>query len=352
MARVVVWSIVVVLALFVIIGSRINLNQYALLPGTAQPVQPFITVPADQAHHVVDPVLLTDVAIGRVTVLNWLWYHLHSDAALLPLLDVTGGTDPAQLTDQGNLEMAQAEAEAKAAALRQLGYVVPATAAGAVVFGTFVGTPASGVLHVGDVITAVDGTVTRTARSLTATLQRYHSGQTVTFTVHAQGSATTHQVPITLHSTRVDLGGGQYVTLNLGVEPEDQVAYSFPVDVRINVTNIGGPSAGLAMTLGVIDTLTGGHLTGGHTVAATGTMDASGQVGDVGGVAQKTVAVERAGATIFLVPPQEYEAAKSKDIPSLKVYAVSTLHQALAILIAHGGTPASVAQASSSHSLG
>jgi PDZ domain-containing protein len=91
------------------------------------------------------------------------------------------------------------------------------------------------------------------------------------------------------------------------------------------------------MTLGVIDTLSGGTLTGGHTVAATGTMDASGNVGDVGGVPQKTVAVENAGATIFLVPPQEYQAAMSKDRKGLRIYAVSTLDQALRVLEANGG---------------
>ena len=103
------------------------------------------------------------------------------------------------------------------------------------------------------------------------------------------------------------------------------------------MTNIGGPSAGLAMTLGVIDALTSGSVTGGHTVAATGTIDSQGDVGDVGGVAQKTVAVENAGATIFLVPPQEYKAALSKIRPGLQVYAVSTLDQALQVLAAHGG---------------
>jgi PDZ domain-containing protein len=60
-------------------------------------------------------------------------------------------------------------------------------------------------------------------------------------------------------------------------------------------------------------------------------------VGDVGGVPQKTIAVERAGATVFFVPPQEYKAALSKDTPQLHVYAVSTLDQALAILKRLGG---------------
>ena len=93
------------------------------------------------------------------------------------------------------------------------------------------------------------------------------------------------------------------------------------------------------MTLGVMDALTDGSVTGGHTVAATGTIDADGDVGPVGGVPQKTVAVENAGATIFLVPKgdKNYQQALSKDRPGLKVYAVTTLDQALAVLAAHGG---------------
>ena len=73
-------------------------------------------------------------------------------------------------------------------------------------------------------------------------------------------------------------------------------------------------------------------------MAATGTIDAEGDVGDVGGVPQKTIAVERAGATVFFVPPQEYKAALSKDTAQLHVYAVSTLDQALQILKRLGGT--------------
>ena len=83
------------------------------------------------------------------------------------------------------------------------------------------------------------------------------------------------------------------------------------------------------MTLGIIDKLSGGDLTGKRTVAATGTIDPQGDVGDVGGVPQKTIAVERAGATVFFVPPQEYAAAMSKDTPQLHVYSVSSLDQAL-----------------------
>ncbi len=328
--------VVAILTLGIIISSRINLNYYAIQPGTAQPVQPFITVPASKAHPVSNSVLLTDVREARVTALTYLFFRLEPNTALYSLPSVTGGTSPDELDAQGALEMSQAEQAAKTSALRHLGYSVPATPAGAVIAGTFAGTPAYGVLNVGDVVTALDGKPTLTAEALAQALSTYHSGQTVTFTVRRNGTGAPGPVALTLKRTKVNVGG-QFVYVNVGIEPQDQVNYAYPFPISINVTNIGGPSAGLAMTLGVIDALGSGSLTGGHTVAATGTMDAFGNVGDVGGVAQKTVAVENAGATIFLVPPQEYRAAMSKDRPGLRVYPVSTLDQALHVLATNGG---------------
>ena len=123
----------------------------------------------------------------------------------------------------------------------------------------------------------------------------------------------------------------------LGVEIETWQDFTYPFAVTIDTSDIGGPSAGLAMTLGIIDALEGGDLTGGAVVAATGTIDPSGAVGDVGGVAQKTVAVERAGAKAFLVPPEEYGVAKSAAGSGLRVYAVSSLDQALGVLRRLGG---------------
>ncbi len=84
------------------------------------------------------------------------------------------------------------------------------------------------------------------------------------------------------------------------------------------------------MTLGIIDKLSSGRLTGNRIVAATGTIDPYGNVGDVGGVAEKTIAVEQAGATVFFVPSVELKAAESKATPQLHVYAVNNLDQVLA----------------------
>lgn len=329
----------ILVAAVVIVASRWNLDSYAVQPGSAQSVQQFIRVPPGRNHPVSHPVLLTDVEIGRVTALSYLFYRLQGDTSLESVESITGGTPPAQLDAQGNLEMSQAEAAAKTAALRRLGYQVPATASGAVIFGTYPGTPAYGVLHVGDVVTAVNGATTPTAAALIATLRHYHSGQTITLTVRRMATAPLAPVSVTLRNSRVDAGGGHFATLDLGIQPEDQVDYSYPFPVRINVTNIGGPSAGLAMSLGVIDALTNGSLTGNRTVAVTGTIDSQGDVGEIGGAAQKTVAVENAGASIFLVPPgKNYTEAMSKDRPGLQIYPVSTLNQALTVLAAHGGS--------------
>ena len=310
------WILFLTVVVAVAVASRVNLNYYAIQPGTAQSVQQFITVPADKKHPVTHPVLLTDVEEGRVTALSYLFYKLQSDTALYPLEDVTGGTPASQVGAQGALEMSQAESYAKTAALRHLGYTVTATPSGAVIFGTFPGTPAYSALSVGDVVTAVDGVTTPTALAMETELKHHHSGETVTLSVRRGGTGKPVPVAVTLQQTVVNLGGGETATVDLGVEPEDQVDFTYPFPVNIDVTNIGGPSAGLAMTLGVIDALSPGSLTGDHTVVATGTIDSQGNVGEVGGVPQKTVAVENAGASIFLVPKgQNYAAGDVQGPP-------------------------------------
>jgi PDZ domain-containing protein len=134
----------------------------------------------------------------------------------------------------------------------------------------------------------------------------------------------------------------------LGVSLETfRLRYEFPFDVTIDSGSVGGPSAGLAFTLGVIDVLTPDSLTGGQRVATTGTIDSSGTVGPVGGVQQKTVAVRRAGATLFLVPPSEYEEAL-KYAGDMRVEQVETLDDALRALVSIGGGTDAIEQAAPS----
>ena len=114
-------------------------------------------------------------------------------------------------------------------------------------------------------------------------------------------------------------------------------SFPMPFDVNIDSGRIGGPSAGLAFALGLIEHLAAGELTGGHKVAVTGTIDIDGTVGEVGGVAQKTAAVRAEGAEYFLVPPGEFETAKDHAGKGLRVIAVGTLQEAIEALGRIGG---------------
>ena len=107
--------------------------------------------------------------------------------------------------------------------------------------------------------------------------------------------------------------------------------FDLPFKVDIESGDVGGPSAGLAFTLALLDVLTPGELTGGVPVAATGTMDSDGVVGPIGGMAQKIVTVKRAGAKVFLVPAEEYAEAKA-HAGKLTIVKVHTIDDALAAL--------------------
>ncbi|MFZ0667644.1 MAG: S16 family serine protease, partial [Acidimicrobiales bacterium] len=152
-----------------------------------------------------------------------------------------------------------------------------------------------------------------------------------------------HTVSIKLAGTPAQekIGPKKYKTVTrtiVGIlEPYNQPGWDYPFKVSVNLNNIGGPSAGLAFTLGLIDRLGGGNLTGGRTIAATGTICPDGSVGQVGGVPQKTVAVENAHASVFLVPEPELGQAQSKANGQIHIRGVNTLQQALNDLKGLGG---------------
>lgn len=327
--------VLVVLLIAIIVSFRINLPYFALVPGQAQAVGPLLTVPSGRGHHVNGQLLLTDVGEGDVTVGNWLYYWLDSNAALYKKSDfIATGTSEQQYDQQGVVEMDESQLTAAAVSLRQLGYNVPYHNAGVLVWATQAGTGAYTKLQVGDVITAVDSDPTPTAEALSAAMVGRKPGQSVTLKVGTVDQPQKdHDVTLTLSPYHSD---GKVVAI-IGVQVFTQPGWTYPFHVSVNVNNIGGPSAGLAFTLGLLDTLSGGNLTGGRTISATGTICANGSVGQIGGLPQKTVAVENAHATVFLVPAAQVNQAKQKATSSLHVFGVSTLAQALQDLESLGG---------------
>lgn len=333
---VVIPVLVVVLAL-VIAGFAVTLPYYALAPGQAQAVDGLISLPAEKSHPVKSQILLTDVSLGQVRLIDIIPDWLDSNVQLVKTQDLLGDTPPSQFEQQSVLDMNDSKQDAQVAALRRLGYQVPEHDSGATIEAVEPGSPASHALSVGDAITAVDGVPTLTSDAVVAAVHAHQPGQTVTLTV-STGPGHSHQVPITLAS---QVENGKRVPL-MGVVLQTDAQYQMPLNISINSEGIGGPSAGLAFSLGIVNGLTNGNITGGAKVAATGTIDANGAVGDVGGVAQKTVAVENAGATVFFVPPEELTVARAHADRGLRVLAVSTLNQALADLASMGGDTAGV----------
>jgi PDZ domain-containing protein len=351
--------VVIVAALF--IAARTSVNYYVITPGSATPVSQYIEVPASDSHPLTGKILLTDVFVTQLNALNYLQYKfLDSNSQVISGPDLLGpSTNETEFLDQGYLQMTQAQSFATAAALSHLGYHVTSTNAGALIYGIQAGSPAAKTLKVAQVITAVNNTPTPTDCALINALHGAAPGTTVSLTVEESSindvgtfvDGPTVQKPVTLAAPPkglVDNTCGTPVkpTAFLGIDPVTQQDWQFPVKVTVHTQNIGGPSAGLAMTLGIVDKLSSGRLTGSHIVAATGTVDPQGNIGDVGGVAEKTVAVENAGATVFFVPRVELKAAESKATPQLHVYAVNNLDQVLRILKQLGGSvPATSAPA-------
>ena len=356
--RITIWSLVLVVVAALVVTSRVNTHDYVLTPGDAQSVAPLIAVPPHLEHPVKGDVLLTDVDLSStpVSLLRYLVDKLTADAAFVPATTILGPATPVdQLITQGYIEMAQSQAAAKATALTRLGYHVTATDVGVILYSVIPGTPAASKLEVGQIITGVDGRPTTDVCQFEKALEPLGPGDVVRLSVE-QSKVTTKAVivpgptvtrAIRLSARPASSGSGPtgcpgVPTVSrgyLGIFPMDQTDFTYPIPVKISTTSIGGPSAGLAMTLGIIDKLSSGNLTGGRTVAATGTISPTGAVGAVGGVPQKTVAVERSGASVFFVPVANYPTAKSKDIPSLHVYAVRSLDQVLTILTKLGGHP-------------
>jgi Lon-like protease len=345
---VVLVGVLVLIAGFVIATSLITAPYTVLVPGDAQPVAALITVPPGRGHPLHGKVLLTDVGVQTLHYLEYYYEKIfpNSDNTVVPTGEVTYNLPESQFDAQGVVDMAESQLTATSVALRQLGYRVPEHDAGVTIYVIDPGSPASSTLQVGEVVTSIDNTPTTNPYALQAAIRAHQPGDTITIRVGSIAHPTPgHDVTVRLGSLTVDhkkvaflgIGDPSVPLVGMGTQP----VYDFPFPVTINSDDIGGPSAGLAWTLGILNSLGGGNLTGGRIVAATGTIRPDGTIGDVGGVQQKTVAVERAGASVFLVPATpghtELKIAESMATPGLKVMEVATLSQALTDLQHLGG---------------
>jgi PDZ domain-containing protein len=178
---------------------------------------------------------------------------------------------------------------------------------------------AADVLKEGDVILAADGTTVTSGDQLRDIINA-GEGAPVSLTISRDGGAM--NVSVTPRKGEVD---GETKWL-LGITLLND--FSFPIDVTIQLNNVGGPSAGMMFALGIIDTLTPGELNGGQNVAGTGTISADGTVGPIGGIQQKLYGARDGGARWFLAPSANCNEVVGHVPDGLSVVKVSTFAEA------------------------
>lgn len=225
------------------------------------------------------------------------------------------GTTGDDLDAQNAESMRASQEEAIAAALTSLGrdYQVEVEVATIAA-----GSPADGLLEVGDRITAVDGAAVTSSSFLIERIQAAGVDGEVSLSVLRSGRTRTVAVV-----PRLDERGLPAIGAAI------QSSYRFPIQVAVQLGSVGGPSAGLIFSLAIIDKLTPASLTGGHRIAGTGTISATGRVGGIGGIGHKLHGAAAVGADWVLIPSENC-AEVAGDVPDgLRVVPVATLDEAL-----------------------
>lgn len=262
---------------------------------------------------------------------NWiqiLFAWLDPSQNVLPVDQVYPANKTAEeVRAESTAQMEISQQDAIAAALIQLGYEVPRKL---YVNSVVVDTPAAGKLIAGDFVVSAGGVAITTFEELREQVQ-LTSGAPIEIGLIRNGE------PVQFSLTPVKRDELWVIGAMVGY------TYEFPLDVELQLGEVGGPSGGLMFALGIIDTLTEGSLAGDNHISGTGTITSTGLVGPIGGVELKMIAAKNSGADLFLIPEGNCEAAISSIPQDLRVSVVRDLPQALqAIESLMQGEPASV----------
>lgn len=301
-------------------------EDYLFLPDDPHPVEPLIEIEDSVASDAHGGIYFVDVIVRQPSLAERFFPDLfHQGASLVPAEAV----NPTGLSEQerrrASLQMmSRSQRFAAAVALRAAGYRVPVRNQGAFVVQVLPGTPAASRLHPSDVIYEVDGTLVDTLRKLRAGLADKAPGDRISLRVRRAGKELAFTFPLAADPEDPHHGV-------MGVLVEQAASFRLPVDVQIDTGNVGGPSAGLAMALGLLEKL-GRDVDHGRRIAATGEIELDGSVGAVGGIKQKTIGAREAGIQLFLVPAGDNADEAKRYAEGMRVVPVRSFQQALRVL--------------------
>jgi PDZ domain-containing protein len=336
--------VLVVLVLGLVVVASVPVPYYSISPGSARAVEPLLSFeavdgqPAPHPEAPDDDLLFVTVSTRRPAGIQVYGALRDKTVDLVQQELITGGQSPERNSKYNVQLMTDSKSTAAKVALERAGYEVKMRPVGAVVTDLAPEYPVAKVVHPGDTIIGADGEDITTADELVAVIAGHRPGERVRLTLLPLGATE----PVTVEAELAARPEDETKPL-LGVTLSDRPEFTFPIEVEIDSGSVGGPSAGLAFTLAILDRLTEGDLTGPSKVAVTGTIRLDGSVGPVGGVTQKTEAAVRAGAKACLVPPDEYADAKRAARGRLRILQVSTVDEALAALRRLGGDPVGAA---------
>jgi PDZ domain-containing protein len=281
---------------------------------------------AGEKPHPPGGIYYVDVVVRRASLLEELVGRTRPDGAdIVPEHAlVPPGSSFRQRREQTLRQMDRSERVAAAVALRELGYDVRAEPEGALVAAVAPGAPADGKLQPTEVIVAVDGTPVLTPAELRRLIAKREPGERVELRVRAGGATRTVELG-TIESSEEP---GRPI---IGIQVEQSANIELPFRVEIDLGGVGGPSAGLAFALDVMEELRG-NVDRGLRVAATGELELDGGVSPVGGIKQKVLGARRSDADVFLAPAGDNANEARRYAGDLRVIAVESFRQALRAL--------------------
>lgn len=344
-------SLAAVVGLVAGVAAVWEVPYYTISPGSVWPTGDLITVAGGESFDSEGQIGFTTVSVsdGRISRLEQFLASRDPAVEVVPEEMFLGDQTPEENRERNRQMMSDSREVATALAFETLGYEV-AVPYGARVLAVDPNLPAAGVLSVGDLIVEAEGEPIETWEDLVGVLDPLSAGDEVTLevapapedpdeaVVSAESLPDAELETVTARLVEFDDPDDDLPPRDiLGVVGETAVTLDFPFEVSIDTGAVGGPSAGLALTLAILDELTPEDLTGGQLVATTGTIGLDGTVGLVGGVEQKVYAARRAGVDLFLVPTDEYDEAAAAADDDLRVVPVDTLDDALVALETVGG---------------
>ena len=305
------------------LAVTIYLPWYAVGPGPARAVQPLIRFEDRTRYESQGSFVMTSVRYTRLTGLDMLLAWLDPDRAVVARSVLYPDGENVQVERERSIsQMDSSKLDASAVVLHALEGYPKDHGDGVLVESVVSGCAADGELFPGDRILSIDGEPVDSYRDASRAIESAPSGSTLTFDLSVDGD------PETVDLVREPCGDSEDPLVGV------RMINSFPFDVSISSGEIGGPSAGLMWALGLYDLLTAGDLTDGRTIAGTGQIALDGSVFPIEGIDEKLSAAADAGASVFLVPQGNMNAARASGGHGLELVPVATFEGAIAYL--HG----------------